>query len=74
MGNNNNRYISIRILQKFQLNKKEQNKQVNPFRAELQSEFQLKETDGKRIHQEILKKWRKKIARNMFSQETKYEF
>ena len=52
MGNNNNHYISIRILQKFQLNK----------------------TDGKRILQEFLKKWRKKMARNMFSQKTKYEF
>jgi len=40
---------------------------VNPFRTEFQSEFQLKETDGKRIHQEFLKNWEKKIVRHMFS-------
>ena len=44
---------------------------MNPFRTEFQSEFQLKETDGKRIHQEFLKNWGKKIARNMFSQKNK---
>ena len=41
---------------------------MNPFRTEFQSEFQLKETDGKRIHQEFLKNWGKKIDRHMFSQ------
>ena len=41
---------------------------MSPFRTEFQSEFQLKETDGKRIHQEFLKNWGKKVDRHMFSQ------
>ena len=44
---------------------------MNPFRTEFQSEFQLKETDGKRIHQEFLKNWGQKIARHKFSQKNK---
>lgn len=44
---------------------------MNPFRTEFQSEFQLKETDGKRIHQEFLKNWGKRIARHKFSQKNK---